>query len=36
MRQSAQATRNRRLGLILLSVAFVFFLGIVMKRVVLG
>ncbi|MDP3621298.1 MAG: cytochrome oxidase small assembly protein [Polynucleobacter sp.] len=36
MQQSAQAIRNRRLGLILLSVAFVFFLGIVMKRVVLG
>jgi hypothetical protein len=36
MYKSAQAARNRRLGLIMLSVAFVFFMGIVMKRVLLG
>lgn len=36
MSKSAQAMRNRRLGLIMLSVAFVFFMGIVMKRVFLG
>lgn len=36
MYKSAQAARNRRLGLIMLSVAFVFFMGIVMKRVMLG
>jgi hypothetical protein len=35
MSKSAQATRNRRLGLIMLSIAFVFFMGIVMKRVFL-
>jgi t-SNARE complex subunit (syntaxin) len=36
MYKSAQAARNRRLGLIMLSVAFVFFMGIVMKRVMFG
>jgi hypothetical protein len=36
MYKSAQVARNRRLGLIMLSVAFVFFMGIVMKRVMLG
>ena len=36
MYKSAQAARNRRLGLIMLSVALVFFMGIVMKRVMLG
>jgi hypothetical protein len=36
MYKSAQAARNRRLGLIMLSVALVFFMGIVMKRVVWG
>jgi hypothetical protein len=35
MSKSAQAMRNRRLGLIMLSVALVFFMGIVMKRVFL-
>jgi hypothetical protein len=36
MYKSAQAARNRRLGLIMLSVAFFLFMGIVMKRVMLG
>jgi hypothetical protein len=36
MSKSTQAMRNRRLGLIMLSIAFVFFMGIVMKRVVWG
>lgn len=36
MHKSDQVTRNRRMGLIMLSVAFVFFMGIVMKRVMLG
>ncbi len=36
MYKSARAARNRRLGLIMLSVALVFFMGIVMKRVMLG
>ncbi|WP_251367568.1 cytochrome oxidase small assembly protein [Polynucleobacter sp. AP-Titi-500A-B4] len=34
--KQAQAASNRRLGLILLSVAIVFFIGIVMKWSVLG
>jgi hypothetical protein len=34
--KQAQAANNRRLGLILLSIAAVFFIGIVMKWSVLG
>ncbi|MGV0981087.1 MAG: cytochrome oxidase small assembly protein [Polynucleobacter sp.] len=34
--QNSQSASNRRLGFILLSVAFVFFIGIVIKRSVLG
>lgn len=35
-RQKSQSTNNRRLGFILLSIAAVFFIGIVIKRSVLG
>ena len=34
--KEAQAANNRRLGFILLSIAVVFFIGIVMKWSVLG
>jgi hypothetical protein len=34
--QQTQSAKNRRLGLILLSVALVFFIGIVIKRSMLG
>nr|WP_216196741.1 cytochrome oxidase small assembly protein [Polynucleobacter sp. UK-Mo-2m-Kol15] len=34
--QKSQSASNRRLGFILLSVAIVFFVGIVLKRSLLG
>ncbi|WP_216249820.1 cytochrome oxidase small assembly protein [Polynucleobacter sp. 71A-WALBACH] len=34
--QKSQSASNRRLGFILLSVAIIFFIGIVIKRSVLG